>query len=120
TVAASARPARRTRVVATVREAVIQTQLEAARDDLRFAHLDEGRVETKPGALDAGAGRDVRERLERAREFGPAVRIAGIVERVDADDEIVRPDDFGPSEGEGEKDRIARRNIGRRDPGGVQ
>ena len=40
--------------------------------------------------------------------------IAGVVERVDADDDVARAEDFGPAERQREEDRVARRHVGRR------
>src|SRR5439155_22841429 len=68
-----------------------------------------------PAALDAGACAEVRQTLERADEFGPAIGIPGVVERVHADDDVVRAEDLGPSQREREKDRVSRRDVGRGD-----
>ena len=42
-------------------------------------------------AFDAGPRRQPRQLLERANELGPAVRVAGVVERVDADEDVGAP-----------------------------
>ena len=70
-------------------------------------------------ALDAGACREIRERFERAHELGTAIGIAGVVERVHANDDVVGAEHFGPAERERQEDRVARghvrrRNVGRR------
>ena len=46
-------------------------------------------------------------------EFRPAVRIAGVVERVHADDDVAGAEHLGPAEREREKDRVSRRHVGR-------
>src|SRR5690349_13367301 len=62
---------------------------QAGLDDLGFRPRDQRRVHPEALAFDPGLGRQVRERLERADELRPAVRIAGIVDRVDAAEQIV-------------------------------
>ena len=74
-------------------------------------------MDAKPRAFDAGARRHRRQRLERGDELGPAVGIAGVVERVHADDDIVRAEHFGPAERQRQEDGVARRHVGRRDVG---
>ena len=59
-VAASARESRRRRIVAAVREAVVQPERDAATDDLGLRQLDERRVDAEARAFDAGARRDAR------------------------------------------------------------
>ncbi len=51
-------------------------------------------------AFHAGPGRHTSQILERPYEFGPAVRIAGIVEGIHADEDIGRPNHFGPCQSE--------------------
>jgi hypothetical protein len=65
--------------------------------------------------FDAGPRRQPRQLLERADEFGPAVGIAGVVERVDADEDVRRAEHLGPSHGDGQEDRVAGRHVGARD-----
>src|SRR3546814_16320560 len=52
--------------------------------------------------------------LERGDEFGPAIGIARIIERVDADIEGARTRRLGPAEREAEADRVARGHVGDR------
>ena len=59
--------------------------------------------------------RQRRQLLERRDELRAAVGIAGVVERVDADDDVVRAEHFGPAERQRQEDRVARRHVGRRD-----
>ena len=55
--------------------------------------------------------------FERCDELRPAIRIAGIVQRVHADDDVGCADDFGPAERKREHDRVPRRHVGGRNPG---
>jgi len=77
-------------------------------------------MDAEAGAFDAGPRREIRERLERGDEFRTAVGIAGIIERVHADDDVARAVGFGPSERQRQEDRVARRHVRRRDAGGIQ
>ncbi len=61
-----------------------------------------------------------RHRLERRNERGPAVGVARVVDGVDADDQVARADAFRPRQGQRQKDRVARRHVGRRDAGSVE
>src|SRR2546426_7266772 len=71
-VAACARTAAGRRIVATVREPVVETELDAAADDVRFAERDERRVHAESRTFDAVARRHGREMLERVDERRPA------------------------------------------------
>ena len=53
--------------------------------------------------------------LERRDEFRPAVRIAGVVDGVDADEDVVRAEHLGPGQRERQEHRVARRHVGDRD-----
>ena len=53
--------------------------------------------------------------LERCEVLGPAVRVAGVVERVDADDQRLGAEHFGPGERQRQEHGVARRHVGRRD-----
>src|SRR5882672_2339352 len=112
-VTASARTSAVRRIVTTVREPVVETELDAAADDVRFAEGDERRVHTESRAFDAVARRHGRQMLERGEELRPAVGIAGVVERVHADEEVVRAEDLGPAKRERQEDRVARGHIRR-------
>ena len=54
-------------------------------------------------AFDARAGRQIRQALERGHELGPAIGITRIVQGIDADDQILRAERFGPAEREDKK-----------------
>ena len=81
----------------------------------RLRQLSSGaRIAQRP-PFDAGLGRQRREPLERAEVLGAAVRIAGVVERVDADDDGLGAEHFRPGHRQRQEDGVARRHIGRRD-----
>src|SRR4051812_10233921 len=103
-VAGPAGPAVRPRIVAAVRETVIEAEPVAVADDLGFAHRDERRVDAEAAALDAGAGAEIGDTLEGGDEFGSAVGVAGIIERIDADDDVARVERLGPAERQRQKD----------------
>ncbi len=88
----AARCARGRRVcVATAREGVIDSQFNSAGDDLRLGESNERRVNLELlAALDTGFGGKVRHLLEGRDEFGTAIWISGIVQRVDAKEEVHR------------------------------
>ena len=62
--------------------------------------------------LDAGLGRLVGEIFERFDEGGATVGVAGIIERVDADEQVVRARRLGPGEREAQEHRVARGDVG--------
>src|SRR5262249_29480886 len=105
---------------AAVREPVVEAESDTAADDVRLAQRDERRVHAEARALDAGARRQAGEALEGGDELGAAIGIARIVERVDADDDVVRAEDLGPAECDRQEDRVARGHVGGRNLRRVQ
>jgi hypothetical protein len=83
-----------------------------AANDLRLGQVDEWCLNDETRSLDAAARCQVRHSLVGLDVFGPAIGIAGIVERIDANEDAARAEHFGPRQCEGEKDRIARRHVG--------
>ncbi len=75
-------------------------------------------MDVEPGALDAGAGREIGQRLKRVHEVGTAIGVAGVVERVHANDDVVGAEDLGPAERERQEDRVSRGHVGRWNVGG--
>src|SRR5262245_56040366 len=107
--AAIAAPARRAvldRIVTAVGQAVVDAECEAAPDDVGLTEVDKWRLHAKPSAFDAGAGRKIRQALERGNELGPAIGVTRIVQGVDADDEVVGAERFGPAQRDGPKNRF--------------
>src|SRR5467141_495161 len=110
-------PARRailSGVVAAAGERVVDAELDAAAQDAGLGELDERGVDLQPRSLDAGPGRELRHLLVGRDVLRPAVRVAAVIERVHADEEIVRLQRFRPGEREAEENRVARRDVGER------
>ena len=80
-----------------------------------FDRHHERRVDAQASAFDAGLRGQGGHPLERRDVFGPAVGIARVVERVDADDEIARAERLRPRQRQRQEDRVAGRDVGRRD-----
>jgi len=96
------------RVVATVCEGVVHSKLGAGEDNLCFCLLyDRDMNEVSTLALDGGGGSEIGGLLESGYEFGPAVRIAAVVGRVDADEDVERTEHLGPGECIAQEYRIA-------------
>src|SRR5205085_487599 len=114
TVAPSARSSVRVRVITAVRQSVVQAERNSLPDDLRLGqHLQRG-VNPECTALHTFCGRQRCELLEGGDVLGPAVRVAGVVEGVDADEKVARVEDFSPAERERKKDGVSRGYVGRR------
>ena len=67
-------------------------------------------------SLDARLGGQVGHALEGLDVLGPAVGVAAVVERVDADEDVAGLQRLGPGQGEREEDRVAGGHVGDRDP----
>ena len=103
-------------VVAAVGQGVVDAELQAALDDLRLGQLDQRSVDLQLlPALDPGLGRQVGHLLVGADVLGPAVRVAAVVQGVDADEDVAGLQHLGPGQREGQEDRVAGRNVGDRD-----
>src|SRR5689334_4256049 len=82
------------RVVAAVRQAEVDAQLDAALHDRGLAELDQRRVHAEARALlRPGGRREPRELLESAQELRPAIGIAGVIEHVDPEEQVARAED---------------------------
>ena len=66
----AARPSVGRRIVAAVRQAVVEAEREPAPDDVRLGQRDERRVDAKPRAFDAGARRQRGQRSNAAMNSG--------------------------------------------------
>ena len=64
---------------------------------------EQRRVDREALALDPRLGREIRQLLERGDELGPAIGIARIIERVDADEDVARAARLGQAEREARK-----------------
>jgi len=102
------------RVVAAVAKRRVEAESGRLARDVALGQVEQGRVDGELVALDPGLGRQVRQRLERRDELRPAVGIARIIERVDADEDVARAARLGEAEGEAQEDGVARRDVGHR------
>src|SRR5260370_20849910 len=62
-------------------------------------------------ASDGGLGGKVGHALEGFDEFGAAVGVSGVIERVDADENVRGLENLSPGQREGEEDGVARGNV---------
>src|SRR5438132_754601 len=114
TVTAPAWAPLRIRVIAAVGEPVVESQRPPFSDDVGLGEHLKRRVNPECAALNTFCGGERRQLLERRNVFGPAVGIAGVVERVHADEDVACAEHFSPSERERQKYRVPRRDVGRR------
>src|SRR5450830_17629 len=94
---------------------VIDAKSYASLHDIGLAEVLQRRQDTEALPLYAGLGRQVGHALERLDELWAAVRVAGIIHRVDADKDIAGIQHFCPAESQGQEYGVARRYIGDRD-----
>ena len=81
-------------------------------DDLRLGHLDEGSMNTIVRApFHSRFGRQVCQPFEGFEKRRPAIGIAGEIDSVDPDENILRPEDLAPAQGKTEKDGVPRGNV---------
>ena len=80
-------------------------------DDVRLGQGDERRVDVEARPLDAGARREVRQRLERRHELGAAVRVTGIVQRVHANEYVICRHGLGVGKSKGQENRVSSRHV---------
>src|SRR5579885_745809 len=76
-------------LIAGHRETVVHPQFCPHCDDLRLAEFDERRVDGEALSLHAGAGGQLRQPAEGLDEGRTAVRIARVVDGVDADENVM-------------------------------
>ena len=86
----------RERVVATMRQTIIEAERHTTTDDLCFRHENQRSANTKAVALRPRPSSQAGKGLERLDELGPAIGIARIVERVHSNENVMRTDDFRP------------------------
>ncbi len=72
-------------------------------------------MDREPLPFNASLGRKIGELLEICDEVGPTVGIAGIIEGVDSDEDVVGAARFGEPQREAEKDRVSSRHVSDRD-----
>lgn len=81
-------------------------------NNICLAHPQQWRVYAQSLALHACFGSDIGEPLEGFDKDRPAIRVAGVVNGIDAAEDFLRTQHFGPAQRHTEHDRIARRHIG--------
>src|SRR3546814_2022275 len=89
----------------------IQPQPRRLAHDVGLGHVEQRGLNGKAVSLQPRLGRQVRHLLERGGKGGTAIRISGIIERVDADIEIARARRLRPAERDRKKDGVARGHI---------
>ena len=94
-------------VVAGPAHASVEAEARRLPRDIRLGHVLERGVNLERLSLDPRLGREFRQPLERGDELGPAIGIARIIERIDADEQVARPRSLRPAQGETEEDRVA-------------
>ena len=99
------------RVIAAARDAVIDPKFQTDPNDIGFRPLNERGMDGYLFALHGSFGSQIGHGLKSIYELGTAVWVAAVVERVDADEDVVCSQDFGPRQGEGQKNRVASRNV---------
>ena len=84
-------------------------------DDLGFAPLHQGRPELGAMALSAGLAGQVRQGLEGAEVIRAAVRVAGVVDRIDPQHQAFGAAGLRQAEADADEHRVAPRDVGARD-----
>ena len=74
--------------------------------------MDQRRANPDPVSFHARLGGEVGHGLEGFDIFGPAIRVAGIIDGVHADEDIPAAAHLGHRQGIGQKDGVACRHIG--------
>ena len=110
-----ARATLRVRVITRMRQRVIDAEIDASTNDLRFRHLDQRRDQSRFVLLDSAARAFENHLLKRVDEFWPAVGIAAVVDRIDPGPDLLSIARFGESEGQREEDAVACGDVGDRD-----
>ena len=116
---ASHRPQRRPsgdRIVAAVAQPGVEPEPLRFPRDIRLAHVLQRRMDRERLALHPCLGGEVGQLLEFGDEFGPAIGIARIVERIDADEQVARAARLGEAQRQAEENGVARRDVGDRNP----
>src|SRR5689334_13002054 len=102
------------RIIAAVAKRRVETEPLGFANDVSLGHVLKRGMDGEDLAFDAGLCREIRQALEFLDEPGPAIRIAGIIESIHADEDVQRTACLRKPKGEAEEDRVARRDIGHR------
>lgn len=95
-VAAFARFPRWIWVIARKRLGIVDPKLQTFADDLRLGPSDQRGMDDQPVAFDSRLGCQVSHGFIGSNVFGPAIGISAVVQCVDTDVDIQRPEDLGP------------------------
>src|SRR5438093_1483671 len=99
------------RIVTTVRERKIDTQLDGFENYLSFGKFDKRCVNLEASAFHARLCSKIRQSLKRFNEFRTAIGVPAVVNRVYAEKNVISLNDFRPSKCVGQKDRVARGHV---------
>src|SRR4029079_11807273 len=80
------------RIVTTVRHGIIDAKLDSSSNDLRFRHVHERRMHVEIYSFRPEA----RGSLKTFDELRPAIRISTVIERVDADENVIAIEHLRP------------------------
>src|SRR5215211_3168809 len=107
-------------IIAAAGDRVIDDESKAELDDLALGHVDQWRAYSNCGfafGFDARASRKIGHLLERGDEFGTAVGISAVVERVYAHEYLSGPDYLRECDGVREENRVSGGDVSDRNPG---
>lgn len=94
-ITAAAGDARLVRGITGMRQGIVHAKSGAAANNLSFRHVDQRRVNPKVCRLfHARLRRQVGQVLEGRNELRPAIRVPGVVNRIDADEQVSRSHRF--------------------------
>ena len=76
---------------------IIDPKRRTALNNLRFGQVLQGRMDLKFYAFNARARSQIGHVLESGDKFGAAIRVTGIINRIDANEDVARTQHFGQS-----------------------
>src|SRR5271167_4442932 len=99
-------------LVARHSHAEIHAQTDAGADYFGLGHVEQRCLDFEARAFHARFGRQLRQTFESFYECRAAVRISGVINGIDAHEDILGMEHLGPPERQREQQRIAGRHIG--------
>ena len=93
-------------------EAIVHAELDSPANDVGFAEFDERCVDMEAGTFGAGFGGQVGQVFKGGDIFRAAVRVAGIIDGVNAQKDVTAIQGFGQRQGQREHDGVACRYVG--------
>src|SRR5258706_8242618 len=94
------RPPVGSRVIAGVRERVVDIKIDAAPDDVPLRQVDQRRAECRRAVLDAALRPAKDDLLKGSDEVGAAIGVAAVIDRIHTDPDLTGITRFGEAEGE--------------------